>query len=339
MLIPLRLADRRNAREKKTRRGTVAQFFRLQTLALDDRWPAATLCGPSRAWRALFLVRGVFYAVRLATNRAASSAGDGRLQHPAAQGKSPFMPAQMSPDSVVLEMFFIRFPFADPTINEKLWEEIKEAAIRRHCASGSRRTGFAPDWSVGRYPSSSRGCWNSATSRPHPVSCKAARSRTWRPSRKWSGGTCSSAGQRSEIIASGVYAQLPVLTCESGELCGQTYSQAQGMFVVKSFPQPDGRVRLELTPELHHDEPRQRWVGNQGVLRLETSRPKRVFDDLGLSPELVPGAMLLLSSLPNGPAASATISSPKTRDAWSRSCWSYVFRRRSTTGCSTRPSR
>jgi len=111
------------------------------------------------------------------------------------------------------------------------------------------------------------------------------------------------AGQRSEIIASGVYPELPLLLSESGQLCGQPYNQAQCIFAIKSFPQSDGRVRLELVPELHHDQPRQRWVGGQGVLRLETGRPKRVFDDLKLSPELAPGAMLVLSSLSNRPGS------------------------------------
>ncbi len=45
---------------------------------------------------------------------------------PFPKGKSPLMPAQMSPDSVVLDMFFVRFPFGDPAVNEKLWEEIDE---------------------------------------------------------------------------------------------------------------------------------------------------------------------------------------------------------------------
>jgi len=64
------------------------------------------------------------------------------------------------------------------------------------------------------------------------------------------------AGKRGDITASGVYPQLPILTCESGQVCGQTYNDAQGVFAVKSLPQPDGRVRLELVPELQHDQPR-----------------------------------------------------------------------------------
>ena len=64
-------------------------------------------------------------------------------------------------------------------------------------------------------------------------------------------------------------------------------------------PQSDGRVRIELTPELHHDHARQQWVGDQAMWRLEASRPKRVFDDLRISAVLSSGSMLLLGSQPD----------------------------------------
>ena len=67
---------------------------------------------------------------------------------------------------------------------------------------------------------------------------------------------------RNEIIASTVYEQLPVLLCEGGELRGQTYAKAQAILAVKAFPLADGRVRFELSPELHHDQPRRRFVGD-----------------------------------------------------------------------------
>ena len=46
-----------------------------------------------------------------------------------------------------------------------------------------------------------------------------------------------------------------------------------------------------------------RWVGNQGMLRLEASRPKRVYDDMTITADLSPGAMLVLSSLANRPGS------------------------------------
>ena len=67
---------------------------------------------------------------------------------------------------------------------------------------------------------------------------------------------------------------------------------------MRAFPQNDGRVRLELVPELHHDQPRRRFVGDQGMMRLDTARPKRVFDELTISAVLSPGTMLILASLP-----------------------------------------
>jgi hypothetical protein len=90
---------------------------------------------------------------------------------------------------------------------------------------------------------------------------------------------------------------------EAGQLRGQTYNQAQGIFAVKSLPQPDGHVRVEMTPELHYGETRQRFVGAQGILRLEAGQPKRAFDDMILSADLAPGSMLVLSSIANRPGS------------------------------------
>jgi hypothetical protein len=223
---------------------------------------------------------------------------------PLHHGKSPLAPAQMSSDSVVLEIFFVRFPFGDPTVNEKLWEEIDEQHFSPELRERLARNGFRAGLINGPIPTELSKLLElngklapAADLEDAKVDNLEAQPRVVRRHLQLP------AGRRSEIIASSVYAQLPVLMNESGQLCGQTYNQAQGMFAVKSFPQPDGRVRLELLPELHHDQPRQRWVGGQGMLRLETSRPKRPFDDLMLSADLAPGAMVVLSSLSNRPGS------------------------------------
>ena len=215
-------------------------------------------------------------------------------------GKSPLRPAQMSPDSVVLELFFVRFPFGDPTVNDKLWEEIDEQSFPVELRERLARNGFRVGLVCGQMPmelskllelgDKPAPSGEAAETKVEDLEAQPRVLRRHLPLR---------AGHRGEIIASGVYAQLPVLVCESGHVGGQTYNQAQGIFAVKSFPQPDGRVRLELVPEVHHDQPRQRWVGNPGMIRFDTSRPKRVFDDMTLATDLSPGSMLVLSSLPN----------------------------------------
>ncbi|MEN6405938.1 MAG: hypothetical protein ABFC96_15545 [Thermoguttaceae bacterium] len=215
-------------------------------------------------------------------------------------GKSPLTPPQMSPDSIVLEMFFVRFPFGDTAINDKLWKQIDEqpfsSELRQRWAQNGFRVGLLSEplpeelstlMQLADKPADDR---EASESKVKDLGNEPRVLRRHLQIR---------AGQRSEILASGIYDELPLLMCESGQLCGQTYHQAQGVFAVKSFPKPDGRVRLELTPELQYDRPRQRWVGNQGILRLEASRPKREFDDMTVAADLTPGAMLVFSSLPN----------------------------------------
>jgi hypothetical protein len=220
------------------------------------------------------------------------------------KGKLSLAPAQMSPDSVGLELFFVRCPFGDPDVNTKLWQEIDEQHLPADLRERLARNGFRAGVVSGQVPVE--------LSKLLELSDKP-------PSGPASGSDSSGAkvneqsseplvvrrhlqlraAQRSEIIASSIYPHLPVLVWESGQVSGRTYDDAQGIFAAKSFPQPDGRVRLQLVPELHHDQAKERWVGSQGVFRLETNRPKKVFEDLTLTADLSPGAMLVLTSLPN----------------------------------------
>ncbi len=220
------------------------------------------------------------------------------------KGKSPLAPVRMSPDSVVLEIFFVRFPLGDSEINGPFWEEIDEQHFaverRQSLASNGFRVGLigghVPPMLAKLLELTDRPVPSDQASRPHTVSldCEPTVLRRHLQVR---------AGRRSEIVASGIYDELPVLTCESGNLCGQTYAKGQGILAAKVLPQPDGRVRLELVPELHYGKPQQRWVGNQGMVRLEAGRKRHVFDDLALSATLSPGNMLVLASLPNRPGS------------------------------------
>lgn len=214
-------------------------------------------------------------------------------------GKSPLAPARMSADSVALDIFFVRFPYGNEDINDRLWDQVDEqhfpAGLRRQLAQNGFRIGLVGEavpvklcqlLELNGAPSAVKGHETVVTN-------LAEDPRVVRRHLQLR------ANQRSEIIASSVYEELPVLTCESGEVSGRSYPKAQGLLVIKSYPQPDGRVRLEVTPELHYGEFRQRYVGSHGVVRLETARSRRTFDNLGVSATLAPGNMILMSSLPN----------------------------------------
>jgi hypothetical protein len=230
-----------------------------------------------------------------------ATAGCDTLPH---KTKSLLLPPQMSSNSVVLDMFFVRVPFGDANVNGKLWEEIDEQHFAPELRERLARNGFRIGLVSGQMPVELSKLLE-LSDKPPPngdleetsvenldVQPTVTRRHSQLP-----------AGQPTEIIASGVYSELPVLMSDSGQLCGQTYTQARGIFTLKSFPQSDGRVRLELTPELYHDQPRQRFVAGQGVLRLEAGQPKRTFDNLTISTDVSPGAMLVLTSLANRPGS------------------------------------
>jgi hypothetical protein len=220
------------------------------------------------------------------------------------QGKSPLMPAQMSPDSVVLDMYFARFPFGDTEVNEKLWQEIDEQQIAPEVRERLTRNGFRVGVIGGQMPAALTKILEltdktDATVKNQGVTVKNLQTE---PRVQWRHLQIRP-DQPAEIIASSIYPELTVLLSRYGRVSGQNYTQAQGIFALKSLPQPDGRVRLELTPELHHDQPAPHWVGSQGVIRMESDRPKQIFDDMTIAADLSPGWMLVLSSLPNRPGS------------------------------------
>lgn len=111
------------------------------------------------------------------------------------------------------------------------------------------------------------------------------------------------AGKRSEIVTSEIYDQLAVLKREDGGVCGRTYEKAQGVVAILALPAGDGRVRLELLPELHHGEVRRSFSGSGGAWHVDLARPKCSLDEMAILADLAAGQMVLLTSLPNRPGS------------------------------------
>ncbi|NUQ63613.1 MAG: hypothetical protein HUU20_14145 [Pirellulales bacterium] len=218
--------------------------------------------------------------------------------------KSPLARAQMSSDSTVLEIFFLRVGFGDPEANQSLWAEIDEQhfppLLRQKLAQNGLRVGLVS----GQIPPALAHLMQ-LDDKPAPTSANEGAGVEGLDSepRVLRRHLQARAGRRSEVITSSEYEELPVLLCDSGHPGGRTYAKAQGVFAVTAWPEPDGRVRLELIPELHYGEARQRWVGGEGSLRMEAGRERRTFDDLLIPATLGPGHMVVLSSLPSRPGS------------------------------------
>ncbi len=218
--------------------------------------------------------------------------------------KPSLPPPQMSPDSVGMDVVFVRFPLGDAELNGKLWDDVDEQHFPARLRQELARNGFRVGVIGNQVPPPLAKLLELAGKPPSRDVVQEARAADMEGANHPVGRHLQMrAGSRNEILASGVYEQMPVLVREAGELDGQTYRQAQCILAAKAFPQSDGRVRVELVPELHHDQPRRRFVGDQGMMRLETARPRRVFDDLAISAVLSPGTMLILTALPDRPGS------------------------------------
>ena len=220
------------------------------------------------------------------------------------EGESLLAPPCMPSDSCTLDVFFVRCEFGDPQSNEELWQAVDEQHFSPELRQRLQANGFRVGVVGGQVPVALSELLELGNKPPPTGGANQVSIADLQEEPRVTRSHLSiRSGLRKEIVASSIYDQLTAIVCESGQLGGQTYAKAQAVLAVKTFPLGDGRVRLELVPELHYGEPRKRWVGSQGMWRLEPGRPRRVFDQMALSATLSPGSMLVLTSLPRLPGS------------------------------------
>lgn len=103
-------------------------------------------------------------------------------------------------------------------------------------------------------------------------------------------------GRRREIVTTPIRNEIVVLTQDSGTVKGDSYPTAQCVFEAKTFVEPDGRTRLELTPEVHFGELKQTYVGHNGSYLMEPRRERLPFRLLRTVAILSPGQTLVVAA-------------------------------------------
>lgn len=241
---------------------------------------------------------------------------------PRASGKV-LSPLRMPTDSVVLEVFFVKLPHEDLASYDSIWGEVDEQILQNSenpSASVLAENGFRVGIAANRLPTRLQELLDQRGQLSNP----APRSKPDAPDRTGSLADATlegmvvdvavdpmvtirqlplQAGKRAEIISSGVHAEVPLLLRENGEVHGRSIRKFQGEFAIECRPLPDGATRLQMTPEIHHGDPRNQFSGENGVWTLETGRARKVLDQLAVAAALAPGDMLVLSSVRDRPGS------------------------------------
>jgi hypothetical protein len=200
----------------------------------------------------------------------------------------------MSADSVVLEFLFMRMPVSDSAGYADVWaaadEQSFDADLRRQLSDNGLRCGV-----LGlELPTALRerlsGSPSSLEERSEDINTSDVEvDRTARRKQ------CR-AGRRAKIVVSKTHESLSVLTCEGGAVRGRLVEKAQCLFALKPYPQGDGRVKIDVTPEVEYGDVKQQWVGGNGTMMQRMGKDRIVLDALNMAAMLSPGQSLVLSS-------------------------------------------
>lgn len=203
-------------------------------------------------------------------------------------------PVRLAPDSVTLDLLFIRVPAAEQQALLAAWRELDEqqlpAEVQQQLAENGLRCGMAglhlPEFLAARV----REQQESASSENEAAAAGEVVSKQRRLQAR--------SGTRSEVVLTPTLPRLSLLTCSGGQVRGRSFTEAQGRLAMLAYPCGDGQVRLEMTPEIHFGPNRNRWVGSEGMFRLESGNERYVLDQLKFTATLGPGETLVLSTLP-----------------------------------------
>ena len=242
---------------------------------------------------------GVFlrgaYAWRVAAAVAlALGAGCSMWREEAAEPSS-LPAARLSPDTVVLEIFTLDAPPDFGPLCDDVWRQLDEqhipAEVRMRLSANGVRCGRC---GLQLPPAVFRLIEESMNVPPDPNSPAGTT-----PSALVRRRLQSRSGRRGRIVMSGPLDEVSVVASERGQPRGEYFRDATCVTAVRTYPLGDGRVRLELTPEIEHGDPKQRLVDGDGALRWQPSQERRVYDDLTMETVLAPGQTVILSAAPS----------------------------------------
>ncbi|WP_425395713.1 hypothetical protein [Aeoliella sp.] len=206
--------------------------------------------------------------------------------------------AAASPNAVTLDIYWARTTLDDSAFSERLWQSVQEDRIpvelRCRLADEGLRAGVVdgtPSEEIVELLNPTGADLDTADEQSNMLSAQPAqvtrRLKQLQP------------GKRLELQASEVVPKFTLLRGGESGLVGRAFPAAQGIYGVEVSELAAGRVKLRLLPELHHGQPKMKFVNPApGMMFQRLQRDVEVFAELETEVDLSPGEMLVVTSLP-----------------------------------------
>lgn len=204
------------------------------------------------------------------------------------------------PDRATLEVFQIRIPAKDYQLVSQLWQSADEQRLtletRHRLVSNGFRAGVIggvlPD-ALAQFLELDDEVNSTTDPNERIITDETATSKITRRILQL---------KRSEpatIQVSEIQPSVNVLINSPDGIQGKSYPEAQGVYTLRAETVPGQQIEVQLTPELHFGELKNRYSGSdQGVIVFTPSRERKTFDDMKIAARLSAGEMLLVMGMP-----------------------------------------
>ncbi|MDO4585442.1 MAG: hypothetical protein Q4D62_15245 [Planctomycetia bacterium] len=203
-----------------------------------------------------------------------------------------------SAQSVCLEVFIVRCPYGDTTLNRELWKDADEQILSTQLRTNMAANGFRMGLLSNQVPNTLLKLMNSRDDDTPQGNVTTIRledfANTPRIMRK---SVEARNHQRNEVHASDVKPYATILFNENGISGGETFANAQGVFVIKTQTRGDGSIDIEILPELQYGQVRQQYSYDSGSVVMAPARPKKIFDSMRAVVNVKPGEIIAITNI------------------------------------------
>lgn len=214
------------------------------------------------------------------------------------QARTLELPApRMSADSVILEIAFVHVTPAANQVDAALWHDVNAVPLPWQTQKKLAVNGIRCGLIAGQLPASLQ---QLIQADKNTLDLQDLNGNLGHDLQGRSQRLHSRAGRRGQIVLTKkILPTVHLVTRDGDYSSGETFHQAQCVLEIRTYPQGDGRVRVQLTPEIQHGHLRSQFVGHDGSWLINNDRETRSFDSLAMEVLMTPGESLVLSCTAN----------------------------------------